>query len=217
MAAAITTTTTEEMLKTGNMIRTFSGKMINPLNPDSSQINLKDIAHALSNICRFTGHVRRFYSVAQHCVLVSSNCYLDNALAGLLHDASEAYLCDIASPVKHQPEFTSYRIAETRLQNMIYKKYLNFEGSVFIEPVEVKQMDWGVFLVERQHLFNVEPMEIPAKLEYTNKIFVALTPKEAEKAFINEFKSILRRLAMKYPEYVFSLSAEDLSFLSQFV
>jgi hypothetical protein len=54
-----------------NWIQTYTGKAFEPLNPDASLICIEDIAHALSNICRYTGHVRQFYSVAQHSVLVS--------------------------------------------------------------------------------------------------------------------------------------------------
>lgn len=86
-------------------ICTYTGKWIAPLNPDPSKIDIQDIAHALSNQCRFTGHTREFYSVAQHSVLVSQFCEPADALWGLLHDASEAYLSDIARPIKREPGF----------------------------------------------------------------------------------------------------------------
>ena len=86
-------------------IVTYSGKIIEPLNPDPEQIDIEDIAHALANQCRFTGHTREFYSVAQHSVLVSEICDEQDALWGLLHDASEAYLSDIARPIKRCTEW----------------------------------------------------------------------------------------------------------------
>jgi hypothetical protein len=84
----------------GDWIQTFSGVQMHPLDPRPEDVRIDDIAHALSNLCRFTGHTRTFYSVAQHSVLVSRNVPPPAALLGLLHDAAEAYLSDIARPWK---------------------------------------------------------------------------------------------------------------------
>ena len=84
---------------------TYTGKMIDIKNPSKDAIDIIDIAHALSQICRAAGHFKHFYSVAQHSV----NCLKEAqkrgyseklALACLLHDAQEAYLCDIPTPLK---------------------------------------------------------------------------------------------------------------------
>jgi hypothetical protein len=134
-------------------IETFSGRRIEPLNPKPEQICIEDIAHALSLQCRFTGHVRKHYSVGEHSIrvaLLSAGCtnklghipawdYKSRrtALWGLLHDASEAYLCDIASPVKHQPAFALYREAEARLETIIFEKF----GLFGPRPSCIKQAD----------------------------------------------------------------------------
>ena len=83
----------------GDWLLTFTGLHFYPLTPNPNDVDIEDIAHALSNTCRFNGHVSTFYSVAQHCVLVSQYC-VNNPLWGLMHDAAEAYLPDVATPVK---------------------------------------------------------------------------------------------------------------------
>lgn len=81
-------------------IQTNSGQKVFPLDLAPEDISIGDIGHALGNICRFGGHCRHFYSVAQHSVLVSEYLPEGLALAGLLHDAAEAYLGDIMRPLK---------------------------------------------------------------------------------------------------------------------
>ncbi|MHB8619055.1 MAG: HD family hydrolase [Chloroflexota bacterium] len=83
-----------------------------------------DIAHALSSICRFGGHCRTLYTVAQHSLLVSALCPPEYALCGLLHDATEAYgMLDIPAPLKHQPVMAGYRYAEHRLGQVIAERF----------------------------------------------------------------------------------------------
>ncbi|MCX6281501.1 MAG: phosphohydrolase [Bacteroidetes bacterium] len=92
-----------ERLFEENKIRTFTGKFIDPLDPDPSLINIIDIAHALAKQCRFSGHINQFYSVAEHSMFVSNLMQSDHdKLCGLLHDAAEAYLIDMPRPIKHR-------------------------------------------------------------------------------------------------------------------
>lgn len=89
------------LYKGGTWIETYTGKFVNPLKLKVDDIDIRDIAHALSLLCRFNGHCRDFYSVAEHCIRVSGILKgADNQLTGLLHDATEAYMADIARPVK---------------------------------------------------------------------------------------------------------------------
>lgn len=99
-------------MKETALIQTYTGRTVDVLNLKPEDIDIEDIAWALSHLCRYTGHYPRFYSVAQHSVLVSLNCPQEHAMWGLLHDASEAYLADISAPLKRTSLFEGYRRAE---------------------------------------------------------------------------------------------------------
>jgi len=103
--------------------RTYTGREVHPLDPKPQEITIFDVARSLSQMCRFLGHTRAFYSVAQHSVLVSKLVPRGDALWGLLHDASEAYLCDLPSPIKRDTEMSIYRIAEDRLMLAVCERY----------------------------------------------------------------------------------------------
>jgi hypothetical protein len=130
-------------------IATYSGVVFEPLNPDPSLIAIEDIAHALGNSCRFTGHVRRFYSVAQHSVMCADLVSPELRLTALLHDGSEAYLSDIARPIKMQPEFGDvYKKFEARLEEAIAERF----GLVYPYPAEVKWADNVMLRTEQRDL-----------------------------------------------------------------
>jgi uncharacterized protein len=105
-------------------IETFSGIPFDPFHPSVKDINIIDIAHAISQTCRFGGHCKHFYSVAQHSILVSkllkdSGASIEVQLYGLLHDATEGYMVDLPSPIKKQLPY--YKKAEKHLQTLIWK------------------------------------------------------------------------------------------------
>ena len=106
---------------------TNSYKMFDPLHPNAELVDIADISHSLSMLCRANGHFKSFYSVGQHCI----NCAIEAKargysqfvqLACLLHDASEAYLSDVTRPVK--AELPRYLEIEEPLQNCIWTKFL---------------------------------------------------------------------------------------------
>ncbi len=108
-------------------ILTFTGKMFDPIAPDPALIDIRDIAHALSFLCRANGHFKTFHSVAQHCLECMQEARARGLssrlqLACLLHDGSEAYLSDVTRPVKAvMPAYLEY---ETPLQEAIWNKFL---------------------------------------------------------------------------------------------
>src|SRR3954471_8611075 len=109
----------------GPYLQTVSVRWVNPFDPDPEQLDAGDIAQALSNQCRFGGHSRVFYSVAQHSAIVSDlvrdrGGSTTDVLAALLHDAGEAYLVDLPHPLKHRSELgPPYRRAEGLLEAAI--------------------------------------------------------------------------------------------------
>ena len=110
-----------------SFITTYTKKYFDPLNVDESLLDIKDIAHALSLICRGNGHVQYFYSVAQHSLACAKEAkargYSKEVILGcLLHDGSEVYLSDVTRPIKK--ELTYYLEVEDVLQNVIWKHFI---------------------------------------------------------------------------------------------
>ncbi len=109
----------------GDWQETYSGKFYT-LDPRVEEVHLEDIAHGLSQLCRFTGQCKHFYSVAQHCLNVYKDLkeqgYNEEIqLIGLLHDASEVYICDLPKPFK--VELPNYKVIEERIEKVIYQKF----------------------------------------------------------------------------------------------
>lgn len=107
-------------------IQTFTDQRFDLLEPKPEQVDLLVIAHALSRICRFGGHVRQFYSVAQHSALVAQRVPRPYAIHALLHDAAEAYIGDVTRPLKQVLNSISrneYRAFEERIEAAIWKRF----------------------------------------------------------------------------------------------
>lgn len=183
--------TTEELPKIvatkeadGGWIATFTGRKITPLTPNPDDIAIEDIAHALANQCRFTGHVRQFYSVAQHSVMVSYLVPKEQALSALLHDASEAYLSDIARPIKNVPGFGEmYHEAEDRLEEAVAKRF----GTSYPMTDEIKAADNLMLWAEMRDLMPNDP---PADVEMYPKEVIPWGPVLAEQKFLARYNRI---------------------------
>jgi hypothetical protein len=135
-------------------IQTYSGGVLHILDPRQNEIRATDIGHSLAMQCRFTGHVRRFYSVAEHCVLGSRAIEPQFALDFLMHDASEAYIADINRPLKHFTQVgPAYLEVESRIMAAIRQRF----GLREVEPEQVKLVDNRMLYAEKQEL--LPPME----------------------------------------------------------
>jgi hypothetical protein len=131
-------------------IQTYTGKKHLIEDPEASDLCIKDIAHALSQICRFGGHSKQFYSVAQHSILVSDNVSGSNKLCGLLHDAAEAYTGDMLKPFKILLGDGIFRDVEMYTELAIAKKY----DLPWPLPEEVKAVDERMLMTEARDVMG---------------------------------------------------------------
>lgn len=174
---------TDTAYKAVDFIQTYTGRAFWPLKPTADALSVIDIAHALSNQCRYTGHVRHFYSVAQHCVLLAEHvaahggtpmdCY-----QMLHHDDPEAYLVDIARPVKQfMPE---YRVWDHAIDDVI-RKWLGLE---FVKrPDFIDELDSRIIVDERAALLG-GTLDWGHRMEPIGITIEKWSPEKAEQAFL---------------------------------
>jgi len=122
-------------------ILTHLGRKMKLDKMEKEDIRIEDIAHALSMVCRFGGHCARHYSVAEHSLLVAQMVPEEYKLSALLHDAAEAYLGDVVSPLKRIPQMDGYRQIERELESLIEEKYsVSFAGDRGIREADLKAL-----------------------------------------------------------------------------
>jgi 5'-deoxynucleotidase YfbR-like HD superfamily hydrolase len=163
-------------------IQLHSGRKFVPSDPRPGDILIGDIAHSLSMQCRFSGHVREFYSVAQHSVLVSYLCG-EHAFWGLMHDASEAYLVDLPRPIKRMAGFEEYKRLEEKVMGAICKAF----GMDPVEPALVKQADNIMLATEARDLMGPLHPEWKQPVDPMPMHIKPLGPGEAKQLFLNRF------------------------------
>jgi 5'-nucleotidase len=141
-----------EYERKGSWFQTFTNKQFWPCDPRVEDVCMEDIANALSCICRFGGHLTTHYSVAQHSVLVSDHLPWNLAAQGLMHDASEAYLGDVISPLK--PFLSGYDEMESRVMRCIGEAF-----GLVLEPLPsaVHEADSAALHTEKRDLRGPAP------------------------------------------------------------
>lgn len=147
---------TEASARKGDWMQTYTGRQFWPLDPRPDDVDIRDIARSLSMMCRYAGHVRKFYSVAEHC------CHIFDAVAdlddevrlwALLHDASEAYLVDVPRPVK--PHLTNYREIEDAVMQSVAQRF----GLMSPMPGVIKDLDRRILADERAQIVGATAHE----------------------------------------------------------
>jgi len=170
-----------------SFIQTLSGKHFDYLNAQTDDVDIEDIATALSNICRFAGHLPEFYSVAQHSVLCSQIVPQEYAFEALMHDAAEAYCQDIPAPLKRL--LPDYRRIETLVDDLIRSKF----GLPLHQSELVKYADLTMLATERRDLEidDGTPWLILKGIPASDLIqVVPLRPGQAYGLFINRFNEL---------------------------
>ncbi len=164
-------------------MQTFTGKVVDLSRFSEDDVCVEDIAHALSHIVRFTGHAKEPYTVAQHSVMVSMLSG-EHALSGLLHDATEAYLGDVSSPLKTL--LPDYREIEERAQKVIAGAF----GLPYPLPAAVKVADKQALLIEKRDLLPVDIDWGVGKAEGPASITRVLPHAEAKQEFLALYREL---------------------------
>ena len=173
-------------------ILTASGVYVNFVNPVVDSIRIFDIAHGLSNECRYAGQCREFYSVGQHCVLASY--FVPNALAweALFHDSSEAYLKDLPTWLKQL--LPGYKEIEHRFETVIRQKFgLSTDPVVWERNKKIiKEVDYKLLATEKRDLLPVdgECWEYLRDVSPMPFNITPWSPKEAEKRFLDRYEEL---------------------------
>lgn len=169
----------------GPTILLVSGNYFDFLAPEQCDFSIEDIAHGLAHICRFGGHSRHFYSVAQHSVLVSRIVPPGDAFAGLMHDAAEALIGDVAKPLKDM--LPDYRQLEAKIEAAVSARF----GVPLPLPLSVKEADVQALATEQHALMpdrfgrsyagGKQPLDLAIP---------RMAPEEARAAFLDRYAEL---------------------------
>lgn len=172
-------------------IRTYTGQQFNYSHLEIERIDIRDIAHSLSQQCRFGGHCLRFYSVAQHCVFVSQLVPPEYKLWGLLHDAPETYICDITSPFKNTKWMEGYRAFEQKIEICVFTRFglISKHQPWLGIPSPVKRADWQAVVTEGKQLLSKGVKGWADESEAADVMINPMNSRDAERAFLEEFDS----------------------------
>lgn len=199
-------------------IETYTGKRVTPANMSEKDLDIEDIAHSLALQCRFTGHCKKFYSIAEHSVRVAgvvtkllledklrkatdptsvsvpSDVFIASdyttILGGLLHDAHEAYTGDLATPLKDA--------RRKEIEDTIQGKVVNRFGLAGVDSSVISRADKIMLATEAVYLMkDVEGWELeeqPLDVKYEpSKVFTPAEWSRAEEMFLARFKELVAR------------------------
>ncbi len=177
-------------------IQTYTGRQFFPLDPRVEDVHPLDVAHALALKCRYTGQCKFFFSVAQHSVLMSDylaslECSVVDQRWALMHDASEAYLPDVASPIKDHIQ--GFREIEDQLLQVIGKRF----GLPWPKAKFISYVDDLFYWVERRVLLKGVPWKpVPREHEPLLRRMIEAVPidrwtlERAEQEFWERFTKL---------------------------
>lgn len=177
------------MARFGDWMQTYTGRQFWPLDPRAEEVCIEDIAHSLSLQSRYAGHCLRFYSVAEHSVLLSDWLVAqghdaETCLWGLMHDAGEAYVLDMVRPLKHSmPEFRKIEIA---VLGAVSSRFQMFP----LQPAIVKEADNRILVDEKAQNMAPGLVWFTDRYEPLGVQLRFWSASEAESAFLDRFRSI---------------------------
>jgi len=184
-----------ELIRSKGMMCTASGVSFWPLEPRAKDIKIEDIAHALANLCRFNGHTKEFYSVAQHCSIMARACEAtggdpETCFALLMHDAAEAYMGDMIRPLKHLTFGSTFRHYEGELLEVIWGKFgikLSYDSWI------VNYWDEVMLVTEQRDVMPEEASSdgawFASRMPLEDTI-VPVSPRAAKFMFLNDYNTL---------------------------
>lgn len=178
----------EGYIRMPSYIHVFSGKMLDPLDLKPEDVDIRDIAHALANQCRFSGHTKWHYSVAQHAYYCSLIVEPEEAWNALHHDDAEYVLQDMAKPLKNHPSLgQAYRGAEQRIEKVIGQVFdVRFPFSA-----AVKEADERMLITEaRDIMHGTSKWTWVPDVEYAPFEIKQWSPKKAEEKFLARYHEL---------------------------
>jgi len=166
----------------GNWMQTATGRQFWPMDPRPHEVFIEDIAHALAMICRFGGHCSRFYSVAEHSVLIAPAAAHEHKLWALLHEAAEGYIGDKIRPLK--PYLGGYREAEQKIMRAICVRF-NLQLDL---PPSIKALDLALLMDERDQAMVEPPQPWDVDVAPLGVTLEFWSPARAKREFLSAFK-----------------------------